>query len=213
MKRIIRLLMAMAITGAIAFSASGYVAAQDEGFTLGIQAVVCPENYAGPFVGCESWVGAEISVVSADGTVNEMCVTAVAASATEARVASCTFEFPFGSTITATLLSAPPDGWVLTSQVEQTMQIPDSPPDGIFGGPTFVAQPVAASEVPAGTGGQSADPSDVNALPSTGRGSVMTGADTHQLVTEQIMLTIMVLAAVVSVAFASLALFVRQKDL
>jgi hypothetical protein len=53
MKRIIRLLMAMAITGAIAFSASGYVAAQDEGFTLGIQAAVCPENYAGPFVGCE----------------------------------------------------------------------------------------------------------------------------------------------------------------
>jgi len=216
MKRIIRLLMAMAITGAIAFSAAGTgnVAAQDaDGFTLGVQAAMCPVDYLGPFVGCEPWVGAEISVVSADGAVNETCVTAVAASATEARVAGCTFEFSFGSTITATLLSAPPEGWVLTSQVEQTMQIPDSPPDGIFGGPTFVAQPVAASEVPAGTGGQSADPSDVNALPSTGRGSVMTGADTHQLVTEQIMLTIMVLAAVVSVAFASLALFARQKDL
>ncbi len=74
-------------------------------------------------------------------------------------------------------------------------------------------QATDATEAPAGADGQTDSSTEVSELPSTGRGSVMTAADTHQLVTEQIMLTVMVLAAVVSVAFASLAPFARQKDL
>ena len=62
--------------------------------------------------------------------------------------------------------------------------------------------------------GQEADAEDaVSALPSTGRGSVMTGTDTHEIVTGQIVRTVLVLAAVVSIAFGALALYARQKEL
>lgn len=215
MKRTMRLLVVM-MAGAMALAGlvSIDVAAQEaEGFPIGVVAAMCPEEYAGPFVGCEPWVGAEISVVSADGAVNETCITPDAA--VEARVSSCGYDVPFGATITATLLSDIPDGWVLSSPVEQTVEIPDSPPDGIFGGPTFVLQPVGnTGEQPPASG----DPTDVaedtgiTELPSTGRGPVVTVADTD-LVTEQVVQTIMVLTAVMSLAFGSLALYARQKDL
>lgn len=53
----------------------------------------------------------------------------------------------------------------------------------------------------------------VSALPSTGRGSVMTGSDTHEIVTQQLVRTVLVLAAVVSIAFGGLVLYARQKEL
>lgn len=54
---------------------------------------------------------------------------------------------------------------------------------------------------------------NVSELPSTGRGSVMTGTDTREIVTQQIVQTVLVLAAVVSIAFGGLVLYARQKDL
>lgn len=208
MKQSIRYLLAILMIGVIALAGavtSDVGAQDDDGFPIGVVAAMCPEEYAGPFVGCEPWVGAEISVVSDDGAVDELCVTPEAPAA--ARTTGCDYVVPFGSTITATLMSDIPDGWVLSSAEAQSVEIPGSPPDGVFGGPTFVLQPADNAAEPGD------DQDDVTELPSTGRGSIVDAADSGELATQQMIQTVMILATAVSVAFGSLVLFARRKGL
>lgn len=113
-----------------------YVAvAQDaEGFPLPAFAAFCEPGYAGPFVDCTPWEGVTVSFATTDGTFATSCVTA----GTD-RAASCSVTVPFGSMIVASIDPATvPAGYVLQQAATQELTIPDGPPEGEFGGPTFV---------------------------------------------------------------------------
>jgi hypothetical protein len=83
---------------------------------------------------------------SDDGAFSTSCVT----SGTE-RAATCTVSVPFGSTIIASIdPSIVPDGYALERDVAQEFQIPDGPPEGIFGNAAYVLLP-AVQDTPAPT--------------------------------------------------------------
>jgi hypothetical protein len=120
------------------------VAAQEgEGFPLTSFAAYCEPGHAGPFDGCTPWEGVTVSFVSADETFSTSCVTTGAD-----RAATCTIMAPFGATIIASIDPATvPAGSTLQQPATQEILIPDGPPEGVFGGPTFV---LFADEAPAG---------------------------------------------------------------
>ena len=110
-------------------------------FSLTSFAAYCSADYLGVFDGCTPWAGVTISFVSSDGSFAEYCTTAAGD-----RAASCVIEVPFGATINASIGSASiPAGYALEGNLNQEVTIPDGPPDGIFGGPSFVLIP---QEVP-----------------------------------------------------------------
>jgi hypothetical protein len=117
--------------------------AQEEGFPLSATAAYCEPGYEWPFSGCTPWEGVTVSFASTDGTFSTSCVT----SGTEQN-AYCTVFVPFGSTIVTSIdPSIIPDGYVLEGNVAQEFQIPDGPPDGVFGFASYVLLP-AAQEAP-----------------------------------------------------------------
>ena len=126
------------------------VAAQDgeaEGFPLTAFAAYCEPGYLGPFVGCTPWVGVTVTFVAIDASYSATCVTEAGEGA-----ASCAVRVPFGSTIEASIDPATvPAGYVLQGAALQQLTIPDGPPEGLFGGPTFVLLPADdTGEEPAG---------------------------------------------------------------
>ncbi len=144
MSSLVRRLCASVIVGAFALAGAvaGDVAAQeeDEGFPLTAFTAICPPGeYGGPFVGCTPWEGVVVTFANADDpNWTRTCETA----GTE-RAASCTIEVPFGSTIIGSIMpSVIPEGYALKGDLAVEYTIPDGPPDGVFGGPTFVIQPV-----------------------------------------------------------------------
>lgn len=82
-------------------------------------------------------------------------------------------------------------------------------------GPGASAYEQSTSSVVYGVGtGQAVDESDVNELPSTGRGVTATDdAGSNEIPTKQTIQTVLVLAAVVSIAFGGLALVARHERL
>lgn len=118
---------------------TGPAAAQDgeeaaEGFPLTAFAAYCEPEHAGPFVGCTPWEGVTVTFVAIDTNFSTTCVTEAGE-----RAATCSVEVPFGSTIEASIDPATvPAGYVLQGQSLQQLTIPDGPPEGEFGGPTFI---------------------------------------------------------------------------
>lgn len=126
--------LAMLLAGWVGGSQAA--AAQEDGdaFPLTAFTAICPEEYAGPFDGCTPWTGVTVTFTQAGSDFAAMCVT----SGTE-RAASCGVDVGFGTTITASIDPASiPAGYTLVSEPTQTLTIPDSDPEGVFGGPTFV---------------------------------------------------------------------------
>lgn len=144
---LLALLLAGAFGGAQAAAAQPGLASGDlamaqeaEGFPLLAFAAFCEPGFAGPFVGCTPWEGVTVSFASSDGTFAASCVTAEAD-----RAASCSVTVPFGSTIVASIDPATvPEGFELQNPPTQELTIPDGPPDGVFGGPTWVLFPTEA---------------------------------------------------------------------
>jgi len=138
MNNAVRRVSTFLTVGAIALStvmATG-VAAQEEpeGFPLPAFTAYCEPGNAGPFVGCTPWAGVPVSFVALDQEFAETCFTEPGD-----RAASCTVYVPFGSTIVASIMPAEiPDGYVLRGPTAHELTIPDGPPEGVFGGPTFI---------------------------------------------------------------------------
>ncbi|HYI25648.1 MAG TPA: hypothetical protein VD767_09580 [Thermomicrobiales bacterium] len=132
-----------------------------EGFTLPANSAYCEPGYLGPFVGCTSWEGLEVTFESDDGSFSDSCVTAGSDP-----VAGCSVVVPFGSTITASINPDDiPDRYVLQQETSQVIEIPDGPPEGEFGGAVFV---LFAEE---GDDGEDDDNGgEVAELPDTGTG-------------------------------------------
>jgi hypothetical protein len=176
------------------FMVAGPTAAQDgEGFPLTAFAAYCPPDNAGPFVGCTPWDGVTVTFVAIDTDYSATCVTE-----TGDRAASCAVVVPFGSTIEASIDPATvPAGYVLRNPTLQQLTIPDGPPEGVFGGPTFILEeavveqpeevPPVIDEEPVVDEGEEyvppivgdepqtdPEPAEVTSLPSTGTGA--TGA-------------------------------------
>lgn len=163
-------------------SAQGAVAQVNdpEGMLFGANTAYCPPDAQWPFQGCTPWEGVTVTFSSSDGTFNESCVTAAGD-----RTASCTVNVPYGSTITSTIDPAiVPDGYVLEDEASQVFEIPETDPDGVFGGPVFVlleqqedtdaVGPVAeepAGEQPVPDIGADNNTDDVVTLPETGSGT------------------------------------------
>lgn len=188
MRRNIRMIFALLVTAALAcVGGATPVVAQEEtaAFPLPTNTAFCEPGYAGPFDGCTPWDGVVVSYESEDGTFAESCAT-VAGS----RTATCTVDVPFGSTITVSINPAVvPAGYVLERSATQSMEIPATPPDGVFGGAAFVLLPEADDPTPVVDGGDETasggadaapekQPDDdgqnadgVVALPNTGTGS------------------------------------------
>jgi hypothetical protein len=123
-------------------------AQEAEGFPLPANTAFCEPGYFGPLEGCTPWEGVPVLFVSDDGTFSDSCVTIAALNS-----ANCTVQVPFGSTITASIdPAAIPAGYVLEGASSVVFTIPDGPPEGLFGGPTFVLLPADTSptEEPAG---------------------------------------------------------------
>jgi hypothetical protein len=158
---------------------AGPAGAQDEeGFPLTAFAAYCEPGYAGPFVGCTPWAGVTVTFVATDVNYTATCVTE-----TGERAASCAVTVPFGATIEASIDPATvPAGYVLQGAALQQLTIPDGPPEGVFGGPTFVLLPAdGTGEEPADDEGEEyvppvvgdepqtdPEPVEVISLPSTG---------------------------------------------
>lgn len=107
---------------------------QPSGFPLPANTAFCEPGYAGPFVDCTPWEGVTVSFASSDGSFATSCVT----SGTE-RAAGCVVDVPFGSVITASIDPAViPAGYTLEGAPSVEIVIPDGPPQGEFGGATFV---------------------------------------------------------------------------
>lgn len=118
-----------------------------------------------------------------DGSFSTSCATELYGE----RTAGCSVDVPFSSTVIATAdPSGFPEGYALTSETSQWFEIPDGPPDGVFGGPVFIALPVAGDEPRAEEEPDSEDPvteapisedptgdesQSVTTLPVTGTGS------------------------------------------
>ena len=114
------------------------------GFPLPAFTTYCEPGYAGPFDGCTPWDGVTVSFASADGEFATSCVTE-----TGDRVASCLAEVPYSSTVTASIDPATvPAGYVLEGASSVETVIPDTDPEGVFGGANFVLLPEDPSEEP-----------------------------------------------------------------
>ncbi|HEV2073411.1 MAG TPA: hypothetical protein VGR29_07185 [Thermomicrobiales bacterium] len=164
---------------------AGPAAAQDgeeaaEGFPLTAFAAYCEPEHAGPFVGCTPWEGVTVTFVAIDTNFSTSCVTEAGE-----RAATCSVEVPFGSTIEASIDPATvPAGYVLQGQSLQQLTIPDGPPEGEFGGPSFILLESSdiEGEDPADEGDEYVppvigdeprtdhEPATVTSLPSTGTG-------------------------------------------
>jgi hypothetical protein len=145
MDRMLRRVVVACIVGLLALAglASPGVARQGEGFPLPANTAYCEPGYLGPFVGCTPWEGVTVTYTSADGAFTESCVTA----ATWERSATCEMTVPFGSTVTASIDPAViPAGFVLEGPAALTFEIPDGPPEGLFGGPSFVLLPAEGEQ-------------------------------------------------------------------
>lgn len=126
------------------------VLAADNGFSLPIVAANCqrlPTTF--PFEGgdCVPAEGAVIVVTTENGELIGTC-TATAEEGSEAKVATCSVNVPFGSTVIVT-----EDVTVISPEFApetnaQRWPIPDGPPEGAFGGPVFINLPVANSGAP-----------------------------------------------------------------
>ena len=118
---------------------AGPAAAQDgeeaaEGFPLTAFAAFCEPEHVGPFVGCRPWAGVTVTFVAIDTNFSTTCVTEAGE-----RAATCSVEVPFGSTIEASIDPATvPAGYVLQGQSLQQLAVLGGPPEGEFGGPTFI---------------------------------------------------------------------------
>ena len=127
------------LLGSIMTGSQGAVAQSGEAFPLPAAAAYCPPDNFGPFVDCTPWEGVTVTFESEDGSFSDSCVTA----GTD-RAATCEMWVPFGSTITASIdPSVVPAGWTLFNDATQVWEIPDGPPEGEFGGPTFVLNETA----------------------------------------------------------------------
>lgn len=135
-----RTLIAIVIVGMLGAATSSAAVAQgdtSEGFPLPASAAYCEPGYLGPFIGCTPWSGVTVTYTSSDGTFDEACSTQPAD-----RSATCSMYVPFGAIISASIdPSAIPTGYVLEGEASQTFEIPDGPPQGLFGGPSFVLVP------------------------------------------------------------------------
>jgi hypothetical protein len=108
------------------------------GFPLPANAASCTPGYLGPFVDCEPWSGLTVRFVTTDGTFATSCVTSGTG-----RAASCVVEVPFGATVVASIdPGVVPAGYVLEGPSSVQIVIPEGPPEGEFGGATFVLLPV-----------------------------------------------------------------------
>lgn len=116
-----------------------------DGFPLPATTAYCEPGYLGPFVGCTPWAGVTVAYASSDGAFATSCTTVAAQN-----TATCTVAVPFGATVVASIDPAViPAGYVLEGASAQEFTIPAGPPEGAFGGPSFVLLP--ASEAPAAT--------------------------------------------------------------
>lgn len=137
MLRSTRTFVAIALIGVLTATSSVFAQEEPEGFPLPASTTYCEPGYYGPFVDCEPWAGVTVTYTSSDGTFTDTCTTADAP-----RAATCNVYVPFGSTITASIdPSVVPSGYVLEKSASQIFEIPDGPPEGLFGGPSYVLLP------------------------------------------------------------------------
>jgi hypothetical protein len=162
-------LMCCAMAAGVAGTVSVQAGVVAEGFTLPANSAYCEPGYLGPFVGCTSWEGLEVTFESDDGSFSDSCVTAGSDPA-----AGCSVVVPFGSTITASINPDDiPDGYVLQQETSQVIEIPDGPPEGEFGGAVFV---LFAEDGDDGEDNGDDTGDDVAELPDTGTGSSVSSA-------------------------------------
>jgi len=142
MRRPIRVLVMVFIVSIVGLGGSGVDAAQGdpvERFPLPANSAYCEPGYLGPFVGCTPWSGVTVTYSSSDGMFEDSCTTQPAVQA-----ATCTVNVPYGATVTASIdPSVVPSGYALEGEASQTFEIPSGPPQGLFGGPSFVLLPDA----------------------------------------------------------------------
>jgi hypothetical protein len=184
---------AIALSGMMATGATAQDGSEAEGFPLPVNTAYCEPGYLGPFDGCTPWEGVVVTFADADDPLWTRTCETVAYD----RTASCVVEVPFGSTVIASIMpSTIPDGYMLQGENAVEYTIPDGPPEGEFGGPSFVlfaaeqpaveavvgeetiADDAVVTEAPVDVDDTGSD-ALVTALPSTGVGasSVSTPAD------------------------------------
>jgi hypothetical protein len=187
----------LSLSGGVMPSTAGAQAA--EGFPLTAFTSICEPGYLGVFEGCAPWDGVPVSFVALDREFAETCITVAGD-----RAASCAVNVPFGSTIVASIMpSEIPDGYVLEGDTAMEYTIPAGPPEGEFGGPSFVLFAQVApmeipGEMPVGDEPATDDTGAlVTRLPSTGDGP---GAVIHA--TDSTSLSLLVAGALMVLAGA-----------
>lgn len=183
----LKTVLLVAATALLAGAVAQRVNAQDEeGFRLGATTAFCYPGHPGPFIGCTPWEGVTVSVESDDGQYADSCTTVADPYNDPPRYASCTFFVPFGSTIIASIdPAAIPDGYYLASgDPVQQWDIPDGPPTGLFGGPTFILYP----DEDTGSEDTPSDGDVVEELPNTGSGSTADVSGDNSLATAMLLL-------------------------
>ena len=139
-RTILVLISAMAVVAGI--GGANAAAQDDEGFPLPSITAFCEPGHAGPLVGCTPWEGVTVYYETDDGQFSASCVTEAVPGDASARSAGCSMIVPFGSTIIASIdPSEVPSGYYLLNDPVQEWDIPDGPPTGLFGGPTFILYP------------------------------------------------------------------------
>lgn len=112
--------------------------AAQAGFPLTANTAFCDPGYLGPFVDCTPWERVVVSFTAVDQEFATTCVTVPGE-----RTASCTVEVPFGATVIAAIdPGIVPPGYALEGPSALEIVVPDGPPEGAFGGPSFVLLPV-----------------------------------------------------------------------